>query len=70
VELYALASRYPVTANSRWTEHTYGRRIAAIAAALPPEVVAAAQERGRTRDLDTTVTELLTELESNIHGDG
>jgi hypothetical protein len=29
-----------------------GRHIAAVAASLPPEVVAAAQERGRARDLE------------------
>jgi hypothetical protein len=36
--------------------------IATVAATLPPEVVAAAQERGRARDLDATVAELLVEL--------
>jgi tetratricopeptide (TPR) repeat protein len=63
VELYALASRYPVVANSRWFEDVAGKHIAAAAGALPPDVVAAAQERGRARDLDATVKELLTELE-------
>jgi hypothetical protein len=29
--------------------------IVAVVATLPPEVVAAAQERGRARDLDATV---------------
>ena len=36
--------------------------ITAVAATLPPEVVAAAQERGRSRDLEATVAELLIEL--------
>ena len=36
--------------------------IAAVAETLPPDVVAAAQERGRVRDLDATVAELLVEL--------
>ena len=63
VELYALASRYPFVANSRWFEDVAGRHIAAVAAALPPDVVAAAQERGRARDLEVTVAELLEELE-------
>ena len=62
VELYALASRYPLVANSRWFEDVAGKHIAAVAAALPPEVVTAAQERGRARDLDATVAELLAEL--------
>jgi predicted ATPase len=62
VEVYALASRYPCVANSQWYEDVAGQHIAAIAATLPPDVVAAAQERGRARDLDTTVAELLAEL--------
>jgi len=62
VELYALASRYPFVANSRWFEDVVGSRIAAAAAPLPPDVVAAAQKRGRTRDLAATVKELLTDL--------
>ena len=67
VELYALASRYPFVANSRWFEDVAGRHIEAVAAAtLPPEVVAAAQERGRARDLDATVAELLVELEGEL----
>jgi hypothetical protein len=63
VELYALASRYPFVANSAWFEDVAGRHIAAVAARLPPDAVVAAQERGRARDLDATVAELLTELE-------
>ena len=67
VELYALVSRYPFVANSRWFEDIAGKQIAAVAATLPPEVVAAARERGRARDLEATVAELLVELEEN-HG--
>ena len=63
MELYALASRYPFVANSRWFEDVAGKHIAAVAATLPPEVVAAAQECGRARDLGATVAELLAELE-------
>jgi predicted ATPase/DNA-binding SARP family transcriptional activator len=75
VELYALASRYPLVANSRWFEDVAGRHITAITETLPPEVVAAARERGRARDLDATVAELLVELEGKstsdvgVHGD-
>jgi len=61
VELYALLSRYPTVANSRRYEDTFGRHISAIAASLPPDVVAAAQERGRARKLKATVIELLVE---------
>ena len=63
VEIYALASRHPFVANSRWFELVYGRHIDAVAATLPPEVAQAARERGRARDLDATVKELLAELE-------
>jgi hypothetical protein len=45
VELYALGARYPFVANSRWFEDVVRKYIAAIAATLPPEVVATAQER-------------------------
>jgi tetratricopeptide (TPR) repeat protein len=62
VELYALASRYPIVAKSRWFEDVAGRQIAAVAATLPPDVVTAAQERGRARDLWETAEELLEEL--------
>ena len=62
VELYALASRYPYVANSRWFEDIAGRHIAAVAATLPPDAVAAAQERGKARDLEATVAELLVKL--------
>jgi tetratricopeptide (TPR) repeat protein len=63
VELYALASSHPYVANSRWFEDIAGKEIAAVAATLPPDVVAAAQERGRARDLWDTAAELLQELE-------
>jgi predicted ATPase len=63
VELYALASRYPFVGNSRWFEDIAGKHIAVVADGLPLEVVAAAQERGRARDLKATVAELLAELE-------
>jgi hypothetical protein len=63
VELYALVSRCPYVAKSRWFEDTIGKHIAAVAATLPPDVVTAVQERGRGRDLDATVAELLVELE-------
>ena len=63
VELYALASRFPFVANSRWFEDVFGKRIAAVAANFPPEVVAAAQERGKARDLWETVEALLEEIE-------
>jgi tetratricopeptide (TPR) repeat protein len=62
VEVYALALRFPFVANSHMCQDGVGKHIAAAAAALPPDVVAAAQERGRARDLWATVEELLVEL--------
>jgi tetratricopeptide (TPR) repeat protein len=63
VEVYALASRYAFVAQSRWFEDVVGRHIATAEASLPPDVVAAAKERGQARDLEGTVEELLIELE-------
>jgi hypothetical protein len=54
-----LASRYPLVVNSHWFKDVAGRHIAAT---LPSDVVAAARERGRARDLEATVAELLAEL--------
>ncbi len=63
VELYALALRYPHVANSCWYEDVVGKHITAAAETLPPDVVAAAEARGRARDLEATVKELLAELD-------
>jgi predicted ATPase/DNA-binding SARP family transcriptional activator len=63
IELYALASRYGYVGNSRYHEDTAGKHIAALAATLPPEVVLAARARGRARDMEATIAELLSELE-------
>jgi hypothetical protein len=62
VELYALASRYPFVANSRWFKDVAGQYIAAGAATLHPQAAPAAQERGRGQDLGAAVEELLVEL--------
>jgi hypothetical protein len=59
VELYALVTRYPFVAKSRWFDDMLGRPLAAAAATLPPEVVEAARARGRARDLDVCVAELV-----------
>ena len=63
LELFALAWQQPRASNSRWFQDVYCKPMAAIAAGLPPEIIAAAQERGRARDLQATVQELLAELE-------
>ncbi|MBN2391418.1 MAG: tetratricopeptide repeat protein [Anaerolineae bacterium] len=64
IEFYALASRYPLIANSRWVADIVDRPIEDTAASLPPEVIAAAQARGRARDVQATVAELLALLQT------
>ena len=59
IELYTLALKHPYIANSRWVDDVAGQSIQAVAETLPPEIVAAAQERGRQRDLWETAAELL-----------
>ena len=61
LELLALVIHHPIS--WRWMKHHRAAPlIAELEAELPPDVVAAAWERGRARDLDATVTELLVEL--------
>ena len=66
VELYALtSSQYLLVAKSHWFEDVVGQRVASAAAAtLPPDVIAAAQARGRARDVQATVKEMLVEFET------
>jgi tetratricopeptide (TPR) repeat protein len=64
VEIYALTSKYPFAANSRWFYDVFGKHIEKAAESIPPDVVAAAKSRGRTLDLWETAKELLSELES------
>jgi tetratricopeptide (TPR) repeat protein len=62
IEFYALLSHYPAMTDLPWSADIAGRHIAAVAAALPPEADAAARERGRSRDPEVAVAELLIEL--------
>jgi hypothetical protein len=62
VELYALASRFPLVARSRWFTNVAGNTLADVAAALPVKQVAVLQECGRARDLQATIKDLLSEL--------
>ena len=62
VELYALASRYPLVARSRWFADVVSKQIPAAANTLLVERVSFLQECGRARDLNATVEELLSEL--------
>jgi tetratricopeptide (TPR) repeat protein len=62
VAVYALVSRHPFVASSRWFENVVGRHINVAAESLPREAIVAAQERGRARDLQDTAAGLLDEL--------
>jgi hypothetical protein len=61
IEIYELACTHPYVANSQWHEDVVGRPIHEAAAALPPDAVAAAKERGRARDIQATLRELIAE---------
>jgi predicted ATPase/DNA-binding SARP family transcriptional activator len=54
IELHTLAWRYPRIAKSRWFYDVAGKELESLAESLPPEAVAAAQERGRALDLFPT----------------
>ncbi|MCI0394563.1 MAG: protein kinase [Chloroflexi bacterium] len=62
VELYALASRHPLVQHSQVMAEMFGRHVAEQSAHLPPELVAAAQTRGRARSWWMTAAELAAEL--------
>ena len=62
LEVYASAAKQPFVGNSRRFQDVAGKQLTAMAATLPMPVVTAAKERGRARDLESTVGELLTEL--------
>jgi predicted ATPase/DNA-binding SARP family transcriptional activator len=61
LELLTLVLHHP--ASWQVTKDKAAARIAALKAELPPDVVAAARERGRARHLEPTLAELLEELE-------
>jgi predicted ATPase/DNA-binding XRE family transcriptional regulator len=68
VELYALAWRYPLLANGQGFIDSFGQRLDAVVAALPPAVAAAAQARGRLLDLWESAGVLLAELRAGGWG--
>jgi predicted ATPase len=70
VELYALASRSPFVANSRWFEDAVGRHILIAAATLPPEAAAAARQRGQQRDVWATANECLGATDAHTEDEG
>jgi DNA-binding SARP family transcriptional activator/predicted ATPase len=62
VELYAMTRSHPFVATARLFEDIAGKHIRAATASLPPDIVAAAQERGRALDWWETAETLLAEL--------
>ncbi|MBN1873375.1 MAG: AAA family ATPase [Anaerolineae bacterium] len=62
IELYALLSRYPMVANSRWFADIVEQHLVDVMAMLPADSVAQAEESGWAGDLDKMVTVLLAEL--------
>jgi hypothetical protein len=62
VELCASTGSHSFGAGSRWFDDVVGQRIAAAAVALSAEMLTAAQERARARDLEPMLKELLAEL--------
>jgi hypothetical protein len=64
VELEALVMNHPFAANSRYYQNLTARPIALHAECLPPEVVAAAKERGQARTRLATLDEVWAELSS------
>jgi tetratricopeptide (TPR) repeat protein len=65
VELYALATSHPFVAKAQLFEDVAGRNIRASTASLPPDVIAAAQERGSALDWWETAEALLDELKGH-----
>jgi hypothetical protein len=63
IEIYEMLSCFPAFAQSDYIKDQFGRKITAAAAALPPDVAAAARARGQARDPAATVVELLIELD-------
>jgi tetratricopeptide (TPR) repeat protein len=62
LEAWESARCLPCVANSRWFEEVVGRPVAAAAEALPPDIAAAARERGKAGDPQATLGKLLDEL--------
>jgi hypothetical protein len=62
IETYSLASQFPIVWSSQWFEKVFERELEVAANTLSLDVVEAARQRGRERDLQATVAELLAEL--------
>ncbi|MEM7132229.1 MAG: BTAD domain-containing putative transcriptional regulator [Chloroflexota bacterium] len=62
VELYTVCLQHRHVANSRWYEEVVGQYIAEAAKTLPPAATGAAQQRGRDRELHSTLQEFLKDM--------
>jgi tetratricopeptide (TPR) repeat protein len=60
IELYTVALQNGHVAHSRWYQDVVGQYIDAVAQTLPVAIVEAAQARGRVREWQSTVPDLLT----------
>ena len=58
LEFFEAAARQPIFANSPWFNELFGKSIAVYTASLPAEIAAAARERGRQRQLWSSVEEM------------
>jgi tetratricopeptide (TPR) repeat protein len=61
IELYTLAQRFGHITNSRWFREVACQELDDLRATLPPEVIAAAEERGRELNVWETANDLLEE---------
>jgi hypothetical protein len=70
LEIYAFSLTHPFFKKNLLFHDVFGKPIGKAAADLPPDVVEATKERGRNRDLQTTVQELLMMLKAQIKEEG
>jgi tetratricopeptide (TPR) repeat protein len=63
IEVYELALTFPYVASSQWHEDVVGTPVARACAGLPESAVTAARARGRAREVDATLRELLARWE-------
>lgn len=68
LEFNALLYKFPLITKSYFAQSLEPRRVATLAASLPPEVASAAVARGRARDLRETAGEILAELKLGLEG--
>ncbi|MCP4164418.1 MAG: hypothetical protein GY759_00815 [Chloroflexi bacterium] len=66
IALHALASRYPMVANSCWFNQVIGSHITAVEVTMPSEDVSLAFARGRSRDSIDAVGKLKVELADTL----